>query len=393
MAARFLTCLFAYNRPRFMLNAVRSIDAFFPWGDCLLVDDGSSDPVSRELLKKLPEDHPRWTVQVQPRSEERSFGGFYPNMRFALEYALEHGYDYCLFFEDDEQFVWKKEGYPEQIEAMFEACPDAIQLQPLLYRRLHPIFDEAEYLVDADAYRYCRGFATTGFWHLGRVREHPEYRFFCEHGDDLPKNSAYWMRQGKRLYGDTTPTIAVLPWVVSNTLRGAADLTAMDRDGFLLRPLTPAETAYIQDRPRDTPVFQEYFDLCPGNSDRPVWHRKGQWLHRYYTLCRMTVDAEDRQGQTPYRLPRIKGWAPSQLAPLASHMSWDPPLGPPPPPSAWRRFVKRVTPRRARRAVRERLADIRRFRLHNYLGYRELTRRLRAERAALPFVDESDDTT
>src|SRR5262249_46939972 len=161
-----------------LANAIRSIEEFFPWGDRLLVDDGSSDPASVELIAKLKKLE-RWTCIVRDRHHKQTYGGFYKNMRTALQFAVERDYDYCFFFQDDEEFVWHKPDYHEYVDRVFETCPDAIQLQPLFFRRLISYNDQLEYIRSANVYRSNRGFSTTAIWNLSIVRAHPDYEFIA----------------------------------------------------------------------------------------------------------------------------------------------------------------------------------------------------------------------
>jgi glycosyltransferase involved in cell wall biosynthesis len=394
---RILLCLFTYNRPHFLANAVRSIDEFFPWGDRLIVDDGSPDPrVAEFLVKGLG---PAWKY-VQQSRVTRNYGGFYNNMRFALEWALEGGYDYCFFFEDDEQFVWRKDDYLDHIEHLFSSCPDAIQLQPLFSRRILTYARSPEtgspmieYLADAKAYRTERGFNTTAIWNLATIRKNKDYRFLCHRGDDLPPNSAYWLSRGYRLYIEFDPTVAVIPWVASQSYFTHNFLAGHDasRDrSYILRPLSADEIAFLRHRPPELPAYQEYFNLSPENVARPIWHQKGQHMNRYYSLCRAVVELEERVGSSPVPVPVRERWAPTTIPPLASHMKslvGYPPVsssqGTPISSTWW----KRVLHKHLSKKLVNRLVELRDFSIRDYLGYRALTRKLARERRRLGLAD------
>jgi len=193
---------------------VRSIDAFFPWGDRLVVDDGSSVSQAFGVLQEIGR-RPNWRCQIMDRDPRQTFPGFYRNMGVALNYALEQGYDYCFFLEDDLQFVWKKDDYTSYIENVFDICPDAIQIRPRFIWRYLTHFTNIEYIAPARAYRTERGFETTAIWNLDTVRRHPDYHFICDWKGNpfasrsyLGANSAYWMRRGYRLYLQLDPAVA-----------------------------------------------------------------------------------------------------------------------------------------------------------------------------------------
>jgi hypothetical protein len=377
---RWLLCLFSYNRVELLRNAVASIDAFFPFGDRLIVDDGSDQAGMAEFLADIGRKS-GWQVEVRSREAGRDYGGYYRNMRYALERALESGYDYCFFFEDDEQFVWKKEDYPAYVDNLFAACPDAIQIQPLFLRRIHTYADTIEYVRPAGAYRTNRGFSTSAIWNLAAVRQHPDYRFFCTYGDDLPSNSAYWLKKGYRLYFQGDPTVAVMPWVASRSLGDSRDTGGArgPEQKFQLRPLDAGEIEYLRTRPPSVPPYQEYFRLSDANIARPIWHQKGLNLGRYRYLCRAVVDQERAAGASPAPVRVLERWQPTTIPPLASHLAWE--------GLAKKRAEQQVHRRnwpawttRPRRFLR----SLRDFSAADWLGYRELSRRLKKEQRALP---------
>ena len=374
---KWLLCLFTYNRYELLRNAVRSIELFFPYGDRLVIDDGSSDQRVRQFLERdLPSQ--RWKYTIRERIPGRDYGGFYNNMRYGLEYALEHGYDYCFFCEDDQQMVWKKDDYEEYVNNVFSTCPDAIQVQPLLARRILSYSTTMEYIKPAHAYRTDRGFNTTAIWNLDVVRRHSDYRFICEFGSDLPANSAYWMRKGFRLYVQFDPTIAIVPWVNSQSVFHHPDTIVTNNFGkeLLLKPLTPDEIAFLKSRPPSLPAYQEYFNLSEENVSRPIWHQQGQGLNRFFFLCRDIVEKEDKKGESPMRIPVLDDWAPTTIPPVQSHLNWKPLAG-----SA--RRTSRMSPRWSKRF--ERFVELLRFSPRDYLGYLRLRKRLHKEQKQLPF--------
>lgn len=382
---RWLLCLFTYNRFGLLCNAVESVNRFFPWGDRLIIDDGSTDPRVAPYLRSLAQS-PQWRYKIMDRPPGREYGGFYVNMRYGLETALSEGYDYCVFLEDDHQYVWHKPDLPEYIEHVFKTCPDAIQLLHLFLRRILSYGATHEYIRSAHAYRGDRGFNTSGIWNLDAVRRHPDYRFFCSSGDDLPTNSAYWLKNGYRLYSAFDPGVAIIPWVHTQKFgqKFGSDHSPTARPGasetdLLLKPLTPEEIEFLRNRPPELPPYQEYFDLSAENTARPIWHQRGFWMHRYYFLCRSIVDEENAAGKSPLPIPSIETWAPTTIPPVGSHVNRDR-LPPTPPLPLWRRRLPK-RPRRLRRLA-SRMVH---FNVRDYLGYLTLCRCLRRERMALPF--------
>lgn len=379
--ARLLIALFTYNRPRLLLNAARSIERFAPPGERLVVDDGSSVPGAAQALQHLGAGG--WSVEIVPRPAAGSHGGYYANLGTILRRAIDQGFDYLWTFEDDHQLVWHKVDQLAYAEAVFRACPDAAQLQLLMHRRILPIHAMAEFIGAARAYRTNRGFSPSTIWNLSVFRAAPDYQVMRPaHGNGETANSVYWLRRGFRVYYQVDPTVAMLPWVPTAVRADAepiGDLLADPAAPLLLAPLSPRAIDFLRHRSPTLPAYQEYFDLAPDNSDRPIWHQRGQLMHRYYQLCREIVAAEDAAGASPIPIPVRARWEDAQLPPNRAHMSWTPD----PPTVAALSLLHRLARAMLPAGVVERLGDWRTFNWRDYLGYRELCRRLvREVRAA-----------
>lgn len=379
---RWLICLLTYNRPRMLDNAARSIDAFFPWGDRLVIDDGSDDPQVLAYLQKLSQ-KPQWKCKIMERLPFGDFGSFYKNLKFALDYALKEGYDYCFIFEDNAQFVWLKENYPDYIDNVFSNCPDAIQIFPLFPLRAN--FVVQEYIQSARAYRTERGYNSSAIWNLSAVRGHPDYSIICSFkGSNLALNSAYWLRRGYRLYYQYDPTVAKIPWKKPESKESAGEEFKKrglgDEDDFILRPLNKAEVDFLQHHPPSTLVYQDYFNLSNEYPDRPIYHRHKD-LNTYYMICRDVVERENKAGASPVTVPVLENWEPTEIPPLQNHLNWKATESP-----AWRQFIRRHVPPYFRmRKLRNFMLEWSRFRLRDYLGYLELKKRLKKEKEGLPF--------
>ena len=70
------------------------------------------------------------------KRDKNLYGGFFSNMNWVLNDAKNKKYDFCYFFEDDEQCIWLPNDYQKHIENIFQKCKDAHQIQTLFYRRI-----------------------------------------------------------------------------------------------------------------------------------------------------------------------------------------------------------------------------------------------------------------
>ncbi len=291
---KWVLYLFTFNRPDLVIHAINSIEKFLPFCDYVLVDDGSFCEGSKELLDDIRSKE-NWRVKIMDR-EEGLYGGFYKNMNWALNDAKNKEYDFCYFFEDDEQCLWLPKDYQTHIENIFAKCKDAHFIDTRFLIRLNDISlldKQYIYCNTVKAYKTNRGFNTTGIWNMDIVRKE-KGNIFYEYGDGLPYNSAIWLEKGYRMYCSGLPTVALIPWVESK-IHGGSDL---DKKGlisvnskFKLKPLSDNQIKYINLYQGEKPIYQEYFDILDKNTAIPVWHQK-VLLWRYFQKCAAIVDSK-----------------------------------------------------------------------------------------------------
>lgn len=94
------TFVFAHQRGRYLENCLRSADDVGWPGPITIIDDGSTDRVSRRVLRVAEEDGHR--VIRQPGGVRGIWGGLQHNMGVALRMAKGPA---TLFLQDDLQFV------------------------------------------------------------------------------------------------------------------------------------------------------------------------------------------------------------------------------------------------------------------------------------------------
>lgn len=300
-----LVIIFTYERPQLLKNAAKSVTEFYPWGDRLIIDDGSQSAEQDAALADLSK--AGWQIKRIVRNRAKEYGGFYANMRLGLNLAIERGYKFCLFFEDDEQFVWKDNQYPEYVKSVFDGAPDCIAIQPLFYRRIIDYSDKIEYIEPIGAYRTNRGFNTTCLWNLEKVRK-LNYQIDDSIGDGLANNSRYFLERGYRLYSQRSPNAAIVPWVESNKLGAQSNTHQKYIESFVLVPLTASYTSWLRSRSPNILPYQEYLPLSPNNSDRPIWHQAGKSLNRYYELCYEVHKKEKSSNRHPNVVESLSAW-------------------------------------------------------------------------------------
>ncbi|MBU2884145.1 glycosyltransferase family 2 protein [Gilvimarinus agarilyticus] len=92
--------VFSYNRGPFLENCIRSIEACAPQCKLTIIDDGSDDPNTRQVLASIRERH---QVVENTADSGHKLGGLYANMQAAYEMAT--GDELICFLQDDTQMV------------------------------------------------------------------------------------------------------------------------------------------------------------------------------------------------------------------------------------------------------------------------------------------------
>ncbi|MCQ3828855.1 glycosyltransferase [Microbulbifer elongatus] len=122
--------VFSFNRGRYLENCVRSIETCAPQCRLTIIDDGSDDPETREVLAAVAERH-----QVIDRTAEsgHKLGGLYANMQAAFEMASED--TLMCFLQDDTQMVRPlSQADIQELKNSFDTQPDLGFISPAFVR-------------------------------------------------------------------------------------------------------------------------------------------------------------------------------------------------------------------------------------------------------------------
>lgn len=99
-----LICVFSYNMGVTLANCLQYIKEFAPEYDVILMDDGSSDPVTLNVIDCHSHLIKDTFVNRDPK-ERRKHGNLYGNIQHMCDYATEKRYRYIFLIQDDMQFV------------------------------------------------------------------------------------------------------------------------------------------------------------------------------------------------------------------------------------------------------------------------------------------------
>ncbi|MBN2395654.1 MAG: glycosyltransferase [Candidatus Atribacteria bacterium] len=148
--------VFSFNRGEYLNNCLISLEKFaVDFFEIVIIDDGSTDQKTREILKKYAKKFKIFFPQKE-RSSSKT-GGLYENMAFALQDAEKENVDFALFIQDDMQVVRKiGEEDLERVQEFFKQNPDSAQLYTCFLKRCNQKWDDENTLLDASKNAYFR---------------------------------------------------------------------------------------------------------------------------------------------------------------------------------------------------------------------------------------------
>lgn len=122
--------VFSYNRGPFLENCIRSIEACAPQCKLTVIDDGSDDKETCEVLERVSSRH---RVISKTAETGHKLGGLYANMQVA--YELSDDDELICFLQDDTQMVRRLSDEDIRgFRACFEAEPKLGFISPAFVR-------------------------------------------------------------------------------------------------------------------------------------------------------------------------------------------------------------------------------------------------------------------
>lgn len=140
-----------------------------------VVDDGSDDRVTRELLQKWSRKVRVWRNESARRGR---VGGLHVNMNMAMEEAVASGTTYALMLQDDMQMVRPLAGVDiSNFNEYFRSNPRSFELQVSFWpfdrqgSNLDWYLDESGVASFSELERYSAPYSDTGLFHVHRFIE------------------------------------------------------------------------------------------------------------------------------------------------------------------------------------------------------------------------------
>lgn len=268
-AAKWVICVFSYNRGQLLVNLVGSARTFYPEFDIVIFDDSSNDAATRDILHLL-QDKGVIIIGSNKRTDDSKHGGLYAQMNMALNHAINQGYDYAYFVQDDMQFLWRDDTLEKHTKTVFQKQECVMCNYNFLQKILKDGIDQRLPAIDAHVFSFAgNGVADTGVIDIKKASliglHFPEQ---SEHG-----NGKYWYNKGYRMYWLPSAHLAWVPW--PTTYRH--DITEQRKVRNLL-PLN--EQAIERIKANTTYAYLEDYTSLQGLSMKPYWYTNNPgWLN------------------------------------------------------------------------------------------------------------------
>ncbi|MCB0700832.1 MAG: glycosyltransferase family 2 protein [Chitinophagales bacterium] len=191
-----------------MQNLCNSVTKFYPEFDVAIFDDDSNDELTKKVLNELQNAGAK--VMVASAKNDSKHGGLYTQMNNALQYAIEEGYDYAYFVQDDMQFLWRDELLESRVKSAFERKECLMCNCSFLQKILTEGIEDRLPKVDGT---HVYSFETNGVADTGVI----DIKKAESVGLNFPEksergNGRYWYDKGYRLYWLPVSHLAWLPW-------------------------------------------------------------------------------------------------------------------------------------------------------------------------------------
>lgn len=300
-----LMAVMSYDMGELLRNCLMSIERNSNGVDVAIFDDGSTNPITREVLREYGTKY-RVTVSVKEDPREWKTGGLHANMNRAIDFAVANGFDYVLFVQDDMQLVRPiDEATIDEYARIFAADEGIAQIRCTFMKSpvITPDHSPFHWRPDPGGLHYERMPAPNGVLDVGlvdvtRLAERG-FRFLPGEGN----NSQRSREMGLRTVFPKNPLLMWLPWpptVMTRLSRGKQMLNMITDRLFGVgchpfRDMTSAEVAAMSRRPaEELPYAERFLKLTVKSVPKP-------WCYEHSYTYPAAIIRELRQGRWPWR--------------------------------------------------------------------------------------------
>ncbi|MBW7912776.1 MAG: glycosyltransferase family 2 protein [Taibaiella sp.] len=207
-SAKWLVCVFSYNRGAYLKNVLLSIQKYYPEFSVAIFDDGSTDPNVKKVLAETP--NSTYIHVIDKPVQGSKHGGLHKMMNSAVTYAIQENFDYVYFVQDDMQFLWRDVQLENRVKHIFEQF-NCIMCNLNFLQKIfrHDAKYELLPTPQVGVFEFLKhGVGDTGVIDVKKAKDAGlEFPYLLERD-----NGEYWYNKGFRLYWLAQPNLAWLPW-------------------------------------------------------------------------------------------------------------------------------------------------------------------------------------
>ncbi len=276
--------VFSYNRGKFLLNCLRSIEACAPGIRVCILDDNSTDNYTKSVLGNLAQ-HYAVVENTNETHAEIKTGGLSGAMNIAMMMAKKECVKLAVFIQDDMQFVRRlDDGEIKSYYSYFDSVPNSMQISTAFIRELSGDTFHEDYDTSKNAHAYIRlearergksSFSASGVFSVDRFHD-LFHNFDVGEGANSAKARSLGLVCGRAIY----PNMCWLPYPLS--YRGKKKtfkhnvFEKLGRSGFYpIDLMTPEQEAAFLARDRNIPPIMERFLFAPNAPRHDIWSTGG----------------------------------------------------------------------------------------------------------------------
>lgn len=268
---RVLSVIVCHNFYYYLRNTLESLLEYFPLGDVLVVDNGSTDSRLIEYLNHKEISEPR--VKVVFRGENnirRKVGSLYEAYNLAIDHAIDREYDYLHLMADDVQYMWTDEQILDKVDHIFKSLPQVLNVSAFFFRQVGSYNLDRRFNLDARSLGYKSldyGVADDGFFRVKTLVE-TKFKFLDSEG----LHGKIMLDRGYNRFQLRDPFIAEIPWPATRRGGKIIGKEGPPRERYYLKPLDQDQITALQARPiQEYPYLEDYCFPWGYACLTPIW--------------------------------------------------------------------------------------------------------------------------
>lgn len=280
-----LTCVTSYNRPYYLRNMVESLKEFFPYGDMIVIDDQSDNLQTQNYLKQLQNKGIKVFITTVDKSSLLFKGGLYLAMDIAMQYAIENGYKYINYAQDDMQCMWYDENFEETTERLFASSDKVLSVCSEFYKKItsYRLMQNITYFSDLNAYdRKPLALPAVSIVSIERFKK-LDFKFGI-YGSEGEYNAPLY-EQGFYSLTPKNPLFSWIPWPKTTTFGVTTGSEKPPKKKYYYQPISGKKLGHFLNRDlKNIPFADDYCQTWGYLSIKPYWFT--QYSSQYFQMLK-----------------------------------------------------------------------------------------------------------